>query len=501
MLETICFSVSDCKDFVTAVTLTIGAVQVTCRSKRNGKVVYKNTHVATLITREIKNKTRRTASAGLSVLILGIESMSRLNFIRTLTKTYRYVKENEWIEIKGYNTVGDDAFSTMMAILTGMNESVIKSTCKPTKPVQLEQCNYIMYKYHNEGYVTAFAEDNSIYKIFNFKGNGFKYPSIIDYHFRPYILASKQLKTRSSPYCLGPETGGERIINIALDFTKTFHDYSNLGLFWLSSFSCYDDLSIPSKMDEKLQRFLYKLEESDALNSTFVVFLSNRGNQKFSYTQNGWLEERLPFLFLFLPRWFYKNYPKQSAILKANTDKLTSVYDLYMTLQDILVLSGKQTFVKPASACPLCKSLFEEIETERSCQDAGVAQHWCACNNLKEINPKNYLAQEAALSVIKEIEARGHINKNRTKKCKQFELRRIISADISEMVHQWDNFIVINFETTLNVTFEATVELVPTPNGFKYNVKIIKRLDLYENYGNCVDNANLKPYCYCDTIS
>lgn len=41
----------------------------------------------------------------LSVLMLGIDSISRLNFIRAMPKTAQYVYDNEWFEMSGYNKV------------------------------------------------------------------------------------------------------------------------------------------------------------------------------------------------------------------------------------------------------------------------------------------------------------------------------------------------------------------------------------------------------------
>ena len=41
----------------------------------------------------------------ISVLLLAIDSISRLNLIRAMPKTAQYLYDNEWFELSGYNKV------------------------------------------------------------------------------------------------------------------------------------------------------------------------------------------------------------------------------------------------------------------------------------------------------------------------------------------------------------------------------------------------------------
>lgn len=41
----------------------------------------------------------------LSVLMLSIDSVSRLNLIRSMPQTYRNLVDNQWFELQGYNKV------------------------------------------------------------------------------------------------------------------------------------------------------------------------------------------------------------------------------------------------------------------------------------------------------------------------------------------------------------------------------------------------------------
>lgn len=40
-----------------------------------------------------------------SVLLWGIDSMSRMNFERTMPKMYKYLRDENWYELQGYNKV------------------------------------------------------------------------------------------------------------------------------------------------------------------------------------------------------------------------------------------------------------------------------------------------------------------------------------------------------------------------------------------------------------
>lgn len=83
---------------------------VKCKAK--GKTVYTNTHAIIRerpnirqrlddFERKVENKTRP-----LSVLMLSIDSISRLNLIRAMPKTAQHLYDNGWFELQGYNKVG-----------------------------------------------------------------------------------------------------------------------------------------------------------------------------------------------------------------------------------------------------------------------------------------------------------------------------------------------------------------------------------------------------------
>lgn len=497
------FRLSVCENFQNNVTLTNDTFLVRCKNTKTKEVVYSNTHTSILINSNVEKKMAKQKSS-LSVLFVGIDSISRLNLIRMMPKTYQYLKEKEWIEYKGYNKMGDNTFPNLMAIFTGKNESEAFRTCNPRKVGFLDKCNFIFFNYSEAGYITAYAEDEAKINTFNYRKKGFVNPPT-DYYLRPYAIASEQLgivKKDSMKYCVGPESYGERILNVAKDFATTFKNQANFGFFWMNSFS-HNELNAPSGMDYKVRGFLRDITSDGITNNSFVVFLSDHGLRfgEIRYTDTGWLEERLPYLFFSVPKWFQERHSKEYNNLKNNANKLTTPYDLHMTLQDILAKTTNYK-IQAASGCPNCKSLFEEVQNERSCEEAGITQHWCTCEGYKKIGTTEKIVLDGAGSVIEKIEEIKKRNWSQMKRCAKYKLKKVISSDISDSIISYRNntYLKFVFETVPYAVFEATVEMIGVYNNgsVKYEVQDgISRLNYFGYHGRCVKDAHLQTFCYC----
>lgn len=101
---------SSCTKFNETIKLppTVEFIFVKCVSI--GKTVYKNTHA---IIRDRPNIRKRLTEfkekfndkRPLSVLMLSIDSVSRLNLIRAMPKTAQHLYDSGWFELQGYNKV------------------------------------------------------------------------------------------------------------------------------------------------------------------------------------------------------------------------------------------------------------------------------------------------------------------------------------------------------------------------------------------------------------
>jgi len=109
-----------------------------------------------------------------------------------MPKTEKYLRETGWIDLRGYNKIGDNTFPNLMAILTGQMPQQAYSRCKPTVAYKLDNCPFLWYNFRNAGYVTAYGEDETVLNTFNYLKVGFVEPPT-DYYLRPYMLASERL--------------------------------------------------------------------------------------------------------------------------------------------------------------------------------------------------------------------------------------------------------------------------------------------------------------------
>ncbi|XP_072380415.1 uncharacterized protein [Diabrotica undecimpunctata] len=379
---------SKCHPFNSTVALEQSFVSVECKLGANK--TFKNAHSTIVITKAVEEKLKKFKKEAkkrpLSVLFMLIDAVSRLNFERTMPLTKKFLLANNFTEYIAYNKIDDNSFPNFNALITGLNLKQSNEICKPTQVGGLDKCPMIWYDFRNFGYATAYAEDWPDISTYNYQKKGFKNPPT-DYYFKPYMEAATKLGVKNydnMPYCAGPETQGERIMNIAKDFSKTFKDQPSFGAFWMNTFS-HDRLSSPSRMDEKFKAFVEDIKREGILDRSMVVVFADHGfRYEYKNTNQGWYEDKLPMNFISLPKWFQEEYPKKYQNFKDNSKKFTSTYDFYLTLQDILALSVENYTMTGSKACATCASFFAEHPEGRGCADVGISTYWCTCHPKKK---------------------------------------------------------------------------------------------------------------------
>lgn len=117
----ISFSLTSCRSFDLVVQLPAQAefILVKCKriSNKKPEVVYTNGHALVRkkpdVTARFKNSDgngTENKTRPLSVLLIGIDSISRLNLIRAMPNTAQYLYDTGWMELKGYNKVSFISF-------------------------------------------------------------------------------------------------------------------------------------------------------------------------------------------------------------------------------------------------------------------------------------------------------------------------------------------------------------------------------------------------------
>lgn len=507
-----------CEDFEKNVLLPrdIEIVHVSCRStdkSKKGKKnhIYENIHaiVNPLKVQDHFNITELIDSdfhsRKLSVLVLGIDSVSRLNFLRSLPKTEKYLRESGWSNLRGYNKMGDNTFPNLMAILTGQNSSTAYSKCKPTSAFGLDQCPFLWHSFKKAGYITAYGEDYGPINTFNYLKSGFVDPPT-DYYLRPYVLATEkllQIKYKfDSKYCTGPKLAVDRIFEYAVDFANTFLGYPYFGFFWTNSVS-HNDVNGISSLDMDLYNMFVKLDKQGSFNDTMIIFLSDHGMRwgDIRNTFIGWYEERLPFIYLRIPEWFKQNNDVSQA-LKINENRLTSPYDVYETLRDIITRAGGKANI--STGCPTCQSLFQPVAIDRGCAEAGVSPHWCTCTAFKPEDAKSKIAKQGAKTFLDYVESvvKEYKSDKGKRLCAKLKLKKVhrvnlilnLNNSIADSIRGNKYFYLI--ETTPgNGMFETTVHFDENGNS-KMTEEEVSRTNSYFKDSKCLEIGNRK-YCYC----
>lgn len=289
----------------------------------------------------------------------------------------------------------------------------------------------------------------------------------------------------------------EYLFQYVSNFSKKFSSTPYFNLFWTNSFS-HNELNMPRVMDNRVKRFLEDIQ--DHLNSTIVVFFSDHGMRfgKIRETFVGWLEERMPFIYFWIPPSFKSAYPEKYANLVANRNRLTSPYDLHATLQEIV----HGSVVRKPEGCPTCDTLFKKAPWNRPCSDAGISAHWCTCSSEDEhistkeptiVSATNFAVQHLNLQLTKNVESTASGTR-----CATLNLKKIVSVrskhDKEVRKSHLQEFIIV-FETTPNgAIFETTIT-----HQSDFEIKdTVSRINTYGNQSWCVlGDAVLKKYCFC----
>lgn len=303
-------------------------------------------------------------------------------------------------------------------------------------------------------------------------------------------------------YCTGPEISFERIFDYAVNFARTFAGVPYFGFFWTNTVS-HENMNVVSSMDGRvLKRFEY-MEQEGVMNDTMIVFLSDHGMRwgEFRNTFVGWYEERLPYIYIWLPEWFRRENPDAHQALAVNRNRLTSPYDLYETFRDVLGLAGGDA--DPSPGCPTCQSLFSPVPRERGCQDVGVAYHWCTCTAFKPIDIHDRIVADGARKFLDHVEGivKNYKNKKGRRLCARLKLKkvhrvdRVVDFDGAGAAATAAAYFYMIQTTPGNGNFEVTIRYHGDGN-YTLSDSEVSRINPYAASARCL-NRGMKQYCHC----
>ncbi|KAK5646629.1 hypothetical protein RI129_005093 [Pyrocoelia pectoralis] len=447
----------------------------------------------------------------LNVLIIGLDSVSRVNFHRQMPKTLKVLQKMGAIEFLGYNKVADNTLPNLGAILTGMALEELVTTCWRKRSDRFDDCNFLWKNYSNNNYATVFAEDSAWMGMFHYTKMGFK-KQPTDYYWGPFDYAAEKnignAIVQQASQCVGSRPIYQVLLHYTQKFTQVMHHnhIPYFGLFWSASLS-HNFLNKPQLGDESYANFFDQLQKFNILKNTVLIFMSDHGIRfgPIRTTYQGRMEERLPFLFTVFPTAYRETYYQVYANLNRNSKRLTTPFDLHETLKDLLnpfSLNQELLNIRILNRTVTKRgySLFEPIPTNRTCEAAGISVHWCTCQNSTVVDINSSAVVDATTFLVQYMNKQldGYAD------CAKLTLVDISNARLhannDELKGSTEDYTIAFRTAPGDGHFEATVRcnLIKKSNKSHFDIiGTISRINLYGNQSACITDFNLKLYCYC----
>ena len=488
----------------------------------------------------------------LNVLVFGFDSISRLNFIRRLPNLYKYLTEGlEATVLTNHNVVGDGTTAQLLGTFAGVYEEQEPETRRGKSRETCDVYPFIWKKVNQRRYVTAYAEDESSIGTFQYRLNGFKTPPT-DHYMRPFHLMIETRDRTSKKYCLGSETKIKVLMRWCEDVFKVYPSDVTKFVFGFHSEYSHSAVSEANLADDPVTEWVSHLNSSGILNNTIMFMMSDHGH-RFSAarsTLQGKYEERLPIFSVITPPWFKKVFPNAFRALRINgADRLTTPFDIHATFEDILdyINGGRDTPPRHRikSKWPRGLSILREIPVERTCDDAEIPIHWCACSSWVPV--QDYISDEVAVkAVAMVVDSINDLIKssNQDSVCEKLSLKQVNRiqkmvpkkemlafkqssdhdgrvADLSDTGTKvsLSKVIFLRFPSTLSFqiqvseivyevqlqtspgdgVFESTIRYDVEKQSFNLSTKEISRVNKYGFASHCVSSSHphLSKFCYC----
>ncbi|XP_057325830.1 uncharacterized protein LOC130667915 [Microplitis mediator] len=522
-----------CHKFKSSTNITSEFVKVECF--KNNKQIYRDyhffvprkplveerCHIAEKKQKE-KEKENNTSTDDnnndnhLSILILGLDSVSRMNFHRMMPKTVKTLKSMGAIEMMGYNKVGDNTYPNLVPVLSGLSEKEFRLNCWNNTKLPFDKCPLMWKNFSEAGYRTIFAEDACAMTTFNYLKPGFRNQPT-DYYFRPYCVAAENdignTHKLNADLCVGTRKTFDNLLNYTKKIVKEFNDDQYFAFFWEASLT-HDFFNYPQLGDISYSETISDLNNKGYLNNTVLIVMSDHGMRwgEFRQTYQGRIEGSLPLMFIVLPEWWKLKFSLAFKNLQYNTASLTTPYDFHETLVDFLypeninddIIRNRNKYIDNNKLLPRGISWFLPIPEERNCSTAGIPGHWCMCHKSNNISHDDSAIKNATDFMINEL----NIMIKKYPQCLFLRLNKVIDAKVwsghdgedkdkdEEKPIPWIDYTITVETSPGNAIFEASIRH-DNNTGNSTLVGSIGRLNSYGKQSACVDDFTMRLYCYC----
>ncbi|XP_047135098.1 uncharacterized protein LOC100205467 isoform X1 [Hydra vulgaris] len=441
----------------------------------------------------------KSKEMGFDIHFIMIDFQSHANVQRQLSNSVqKLLADQNTVILNGHTMVSDNVESQMAALFTGsLNEALLERNDRHGFKFSL--CNKSIFNdFYKAGYISLFNGDSKFI---------FDCLSQFNSSWNTHPIWIKENNLKSFPKCASSYSN--YIMKI---FAETFEDIPKV------SFSAYtedlkSDINNLQAIDEEIVEMIQFYKSNKRIDRTILVIFSNQGfvDSHFLQTTQGKLERILPFFSITLPPFFKHDYPTMFFALKNNADILTTHFDIYLTLQHLLLYP----FLPKKS---MGQSLFTSINsTFRTCTTSGIEEQFCSCLETEFSHKTNLILNKAALAVVSYVNSQLQNIKMVNSLCATLSLSAILFGTRKTVNHK-----VLSYNHTkqqrgdlcekFNATiyYEVGLRVIPGEAEFEANVSIfpdgfiavdpdVKRINLIRDLPTCImdEFPQLRTYCYC----
>lgn len=512
--------------------------RITCSQGQVREPLYDMTHFNPFWNEYSKQDARVEAESPdkPSVIVFGIDSVSRSHAIRNLPNSYEFLrKQLQSYDFIGYRKTGENTFPNLVPLLTG------KSPSRFPHVEHLKMFADTMPFIWNEealgSVATYFAEDRPDISAFNYGKGGFnKVPT--DFYFRPYTLAFYEFEPMIKKGLGKPNYdcyGNRNYFQIEIDYLKGFlrkYNHKRKFAFFWSNQVGHEAFTTLSRGDEPLLEFLQWMKSHTDMSNTILIVLSDHGFRigGASLTHTGRAENNNPWKMIHIPDNLKQLHPAVHSSLNQNSQRLVTHYDVYQTIYDLFQGNAFSKGNAPGTKKSLYRrNLFQKVPYDRTCVDAGIEDIFCTCKDkvIKSardpliirltkflVANMNKLISESKndcltirllniteASVVYSEKDDGNLHKeldiHHNIFLKFFGLNREVDAGTGR-------YTVLFFTDPGDAYFEGTVDYAPYMQGGDADQMTVigapVRLNRYGRQSHCVDLTALKPICYCKDL-
>lgn len=490
-----------CQEFATSIQVNHDFVRVQCFYLN--EIVYDDFFLFNTNKKKLTFK-RNSHSKSPNVLMLGCGSMSRMNFLRTMKSTAKFLRTRGSIQLLAYNKLGDNSYSNLFPLFVGKSWKDVKNNCfkDGENNFDIKKCSFIWDKFSEVGFYTALAADTPAGLFGEYERMLPKIPT--DFYLQPFIYETRFLfEDRTYDYhaCLR----NRYFYKILLNFVKiVIHNVSRkklFGIFWEQSVS-HEHPTLSSTMDKGYYDLLKYLEDIHYLENTVVILFSDHGPRFGDSvgTRQAYIEARLPLLEVLLPVDFRRRYPLAVKNFERNTQRLTTAFDVFETIRDLIDINttgmtNKQIRMRTERLKSMTHaksiSLFLPIPTNRTCESLDISERYCVCEKGQKISVELKARRFVAKVLITQVNQLLSI----FPQCAELQLKRILHVHGEEInTHSRKFTVVIATEPGSGVLAGTLIR-----NFTDWRVSgTIGRLNIYRHQ-SCIQDEIVKMFCFCPT--